>query len=86
MGTPLLNSSSEFAEKLRDNTNAVIGQSQPMMEHKEQLSLVEAFILKVQRHANIFPLTPHAPKKDFTYKGHYLSKDSFIYFLYWILL
>uniref|UniRef100_A0A8W8IX58 Uncharacterized protein n=2 Tax=Magallana gigas TaxID=29159 RepID=A0A8W8IX58_MAGGI len=50
------------------------------MEHKEQLPLVEAFILEVQRHANIFPLTPHAPKEDFTYKGYYLPKGTFVFF------
>ncbi|XP_052702727.1 cytochrome P450 2C14-like [Crassostrea angulata] len=70
----------DWQKKLRDDIDAVIGQSQPKMEHKEQLPLVEAFILEVQRHANIFPLTPHAPKEDFTYKGYYLPKGTFVFF------
>ncbi|XP_065924975.1 cytochrome P450 2C23 isoform X1 [Magallana gigas] len=72
----------EWQQKLRDDIDAVIGQSQPTMEHKEQLPLVEAFILEVQRHANLFPLgLPHAPKEDFNYKGYHLPKGSFMFFV-----
>lgn len=52
-----------------------------MMEHKDQLPEVEAFILEVQRHANLFPLgIPHAPKEDFNYKGYNLPKGTFMFF------
>lgn len=45
------------------------------MEHKEQLPRVEAFILEVQRHANIAPFAiPRAPKKDFCYNGYNFPK------------
>nr|XP_011435294.1 cytochrome P450 2C50 isoform X1 [Crassostrea gigas] len=72
----------DWQKKLRDNIDAVIGQSQPKMEHKEQLPLVEAFILEVQRHANLVPLAiPHAPKEDFNYKGYYLPKGTFMFFV-----
>lgn len=71
----------EWQQKLRDDIDAVIGQSQPMMEHKDQLPEVEAFILEVQRHANLFPLgIPHAPKEDFNYKGYNLPKGTFMFF------
>ncbi|XP_052702725.1 cytochrome P450 2C14-like [Crassostrea angulata] len=71
----------EWQQKLRDIIDAGIGQSQPKMEHKEQLPLVEAFILEVQRHANLVPLgLPHAPKEDFHYKGYHLPKGTFMFF------
>lgn len=72
----------DLQKKLRENIDAVIGQSQPKIEHKEKLPLVEAFILEVQRHANLVPLAvPHAPKEDFTYKGYYLPKGTFMFFV-----
>lgn len=54
----------EWQRKLREDIDALLAQSHPKMEHKEQLPRVEAFILEVQRHANIAPFAiPRAPKK-----------------------
>lgn len=72
----------DWQKKLRENIDAVIGQSQPKMKHKEQLPLIEAFILEVQRHANLVPLAvPHAPKEDFYYKGYFFPKGTFMFFV-----
>ena len=48
--------------KLRKEIDDVIGQDQPMMEHKDQMPLVEAFSLEVQRLGNLTTnAVPHAP-------------------------
>lgn len=65
----------EWQRKLREDIDALLAQSHPKMEHKEQLPRVEAFILEVQRHANIAPFAiPRAPKKDFCYNGYNFPK------------
>jgi cytochrome P450 len=52
------------------------------MEHKDKLPRVEAFILEVQRLANLVPLNlPHAPKEGFTYNGHLFPKGSIVFFI-----
>nr|APJ38062.1 CYP2AU1 protein [Crassostrea brasiliana] len=66
---------------LQRDIDGVIGQCQPKMEHKDQLPSVEAFILEVQRHANLTPLAvPHAPKEDFHFKGYMIPKRTFTFF------
>lgn len=71
----------KWQETLRENIETAIGQSQPKMEDKENLPNVEAFILEVQRYANVAPFgIPHAPKKDFKYNGHLFPKGTCVTF------
>jgi cytochrome P450 len=45
------------------------------MEHKDKLPRIEAFILEVQRLANLLPLNvPHASNEDFVYNGYIFPK------------
>lgn len=71
----------DWQRKLREDIDTLLGQSHPKMEHKEQLPRVEAFILEVQRHANIAPFAiPRAPKKDFSYNGYNFPKGTCVCF------
>lgn len=71
----------KWQETLRENIDTAIGQSQPKMEDKENLPNVEAFILEVQRYANVAPFgIPHAPKKDFEYNGYLFPKGTCVTF------
>lgn len=71
----------KLQEELRENIDDVIGQSQPKMEDKENLPMVEAFILEVQRVANVAPFAiPHAPKEDFFFKGYLFPKGTCVTF------
>lgn len=71
----------KWQETLRENIETAIGQSQPKMEDKANLPNVEAFILEVQRYANVAPFgIPHAPKKDFKYNGHLFPKGTCVTF------
>ncbi|XP_062573474.1 cytochrome P450 2B4-like [Saccostrea cucullata] len=71
-----------WLKKLQKEIDDVIGQRQPMMEHKDQLPLVEAFILETQRLGNTTPLTgPHAAQEDMTYNGHLFPKGVTVLFL-----
>lgn len=71
----------KWQETLRGNIDTIIGQSQPKMEDKENLPKVEAFILEVQRYANVAPFgIPHAPKKDFKYNGYLFPKGTCVTF------
>lgn len=71
----------KWQETLRENIDTAIGQSQPKMEDKENLPNVEAFILEVQRYANVAPFgIPHVPKKDFEYNGYLFPKGTCVTF------
>lgn len=72
----------EMQRKLQKDIDSVIGQGQPNMEHKEQLPMVEAFILEVQRVANIVPLNlPHTTSEDFWFQGYLFPKGAVMFFL-----
>jgi cytochrome P450 len=50
------------------------------MEHKDKLPMVEAFILEIQRLANLVPLNaPHTSNKDFVYKGYIFPKGAIVF-------
>ncbi|XP_061185633.1 cytochrome P450 2E1-like [Saccostrea echinata] len=69
-----------WQKSLQKDVDDVIGQAQPKMEHKEQLPKVEAFILEIQRLANIVPMNvPHASSEDFVYDGHLFPKGVLIF-------
>nr|XP_022336950.1 cytochrome P450 2C14-like [Crassostrea virginica] len=69
----------DWQTKLQRDIDEVIGQGHPTMEHKDQLSSVEAFTLEVQRLANVTPhAPPHAPTEDFYYKGYFIPKGTFM--------
>ncbi|XP_062602731.1 cytochrome P450 2B4-like isoform X5 [Saccostrea cucullata] len=66
-----------WQKRIQKEIDDVIGQGQPNMKQKEQLPMVEAFILETQRLGNTTPMTaPHAAKEDFTYKGHLFPKGT----------
>lgn len=72
----------EIKQKLQKDVDCVLGQGLPTMDHKDQLPIVEAFLLEVQRMANILPLNlPHTTKEDFWYKGHLFAKGSVMFFM-----
>ncbi|XP_062572251.1 cytochrome P450 2B4-like [Saccostrea cucullata] len=69
-----------WQKRLQKDIDEVIGQGQPKMEHREQLPLVDAFILEVQRLANIVPMNlPHAANEDFVYNGHRFAKGVIVF-------
>lgn len=71
----------EWQENLRGDIENLIGKNQPIMENKEHLPRIEAFILEVQRHANLAPFgIPHTPREDFIYNGYLLPKGTCINF------
>ncbi|XP_062602734.1 cytochrome P450 2B4-like isoform X1 [Saccostrea cucullata] len=66
-----------WQKRLQNEVDDVIGQSQPKMEQKEKLPSVEAFILESVRVGNTSPFSaPHAPKEDFSFKGHLFPKGT----------
>lgn len=72
----------EIKTKLQKEIDSVLGKEQPAMEHKERMPMVEAFLLEVQRMANILPLNlPHTTKEDFWYQGYLFPKDSIMFFM-----
>ncbi|XP_061181536.1 cytochrome P450 2B4-like [Saccostrea echinata] len=69
-----------WQKRLQKDIDEVIGQGQPRMEHREQLPMVDAFILEIQRLANILPLSlPHASNEDFVYNGHLFPKGVIVF-------
>lgn len=71
----------EWQKDLRGDVETLIGKNQPTMENKENLPRIEAFILEVQRHANLAPFgIPHTPREDFIYNGYLLPKGTCINF------
>lgn len=72
----------EIKTQLQKDIDNVLGQGLPTMDHKEQLPMVEAFLLEVQRMANILPLNlPHTSKEDFWYQGYRFPKNSVMFFM-----
>jgi cytochrome P450 len=72
----------DWQRRLQDDIDDVIGQGQPQMGHKDKLPRVEAFILEVQRLANLVPINlPHAPKEDFTFNGFLFPKGATVFFV-----
>ncbi|XP_048747497.2 cytochrome P450 2C25-like isoform X2 [Ostrea edulis] len=70
----------DWQKRLQDDIDDVIGQGQPKMEHKDKLPRVEAFILEVQRLANLVPLNvPHTSKQDFMYNGYIFPKGAIVF-------
>lgn len=71
----------QWQDKLWKDIDAVIGQNEPKMEDRDDLPKVEAFILEVQRYANVTPFgIPHAPKQDFRYNGYLFPKGTCVTF------
>ncbi|XP_062568079.1 LOW QUALITY PROTEIN: cytochrome P450 2E1-like [Saccostrea cucullata] len=70
----------QWQKILQKDIDDVIGQGQPKMEHRNKLPRVEAFILEIQRLADIVPLNvPHAASEDFVYDGHLFPKGVFVF-------
>jgi cytochrome P450 len=70
----------DWQKTLLNDIDDVIGQGQPRMEHKYRLPRVEAFILEVQRLANLLPSNlPHNCNEDFVYKGYIFPKGAIVF-------
>ncbi|XP_062612895.1 cytochrome P450 2C15-like [Saccostrea cucullata] len=70
----------QWQKILQKDIDDVIGQGQPKMEHRDKLPRVEAFILEIQRVADIVPMNlPHASGEDFVYEGHLFPKGVLVF-------
>lgn len=70
----------EWQKNLQEDIDDVVGVGQPKMEHKERLPRVEAFILEIQRVANLLPMNlPRTTNEDFTYNGYIFPKDAIVF-------
>jgi cytochrome P450 len=70
----------DWQESLQNDIDDVIGQGQPQMEHKDKLPRIEAFILEVQRLANLVPSNlPHTSNEDFVYNGYIFPKGAMVF-------
>ncbi|XP_048745406.2 cytochrome P450 2C15-like isoform X2 [Ostrea edulis] len=70
----------DWQKTLQNDIDDVIGQAQPKMEHKDELPRIEAFILEVQRSANIAPVSvPHTSNEDFIYHGYIFPKGAIVF-------
>jgi cytochrome P450 len=70
----------DWQKTLQNNIDDAIGQGQPKMEHKDKLPRVEAFILEVQRLANLVPSNmPHSCNEDFVCKENIFPKGAIVF-------
>jgi cytochrome P450 len=70
----------DWQKRLQNDIDDAIGQGQPQMKHKDRLPRIEAFILEIQRLANLVPLNlPHTSNEDFVYKGYVFPKGAIVF-------
>lgn len=75
----------EVQEKLYQELKDTVGQeSLPRLSDKNNLPLLESFILEVLRHASMLPFTiPHCTTKNTSLNGYYIPKDTCVFINQW---
>ncbi|KAJ6651184.1 hypothetical protein lerEdw1_021215 [Lerista edwardsae] len=69
----------DIQKKVQEEIAAVVGTTQPWMEHRIKMPYTDAVIHEVQRFASIVPTNlPHATTTDVTLKGYFIPKGTHI--------
>ncbi|XP_077149197.1 cytochrome P450 2B11-like [Ranitomeya variabilis] len=69
----------EIQEKVQNEIEAVIGSSQPQIEHRTKMPYTNAVIHEVQRFGDIAPSSvSHVASHDVTFRGYFLPKGTIV--------